>query len=262
MHVSKQLAPFRAIQQYIEKVIKWEHEPKVCARAYAIFAVHLALLPYLIKIFHVYLFIFLGIRLREMKLQSADDDSITEDIPQIDSMNNDDISFDHKRKEIDLHDSPSLTNLRERNQSAGVNESKSANGNEERKSNDAKNDEETARLNIAVNWIAKKWLDNKETEILQFKLGMLGRDLKNLNSVWNGTNPLLTRAAMVYLVLSFILHFIINPRLLWLMGTFTWYFGRSPAFILCARMFFGFWRGIAKGLRRQHLLDAEILDSI
>ena len=89
---------------------------------------------------------------------------------------------------------------------------------------------------------------------------MLGRDLKNVNSVWNGANPLLTRAAMVYLVISFVLHFVINPRLLWLMGTFTWFFGRSPNVVLCARMFFGFWRGVAKGLRRQHLLDAEILD--
>merc|ERR550539_70244 len=112
-------------------------------------------------------------------------------------------------------------------------------------SEEAKESEETAKLNIAVHWIAKRLLDNKGLEILQFQLGMLGRDLKHLNSVWDGTNPLLTRAAMVYLVISFILHFIINPRLLWLMGTFSFYFARSPMSILCARMFFGFWRGVA-----------------
>ncbi len=262
MLVSRQLAPFRAMQQYVEKVIKWEHEPKACVRAYLIFSIHLALLPYLVKIFHIYLFIFLGIRLREMKLQSSDDDSVSGDIPQIDSINNDDMNFDNKKDEVNFHASPSLNDLNERNPKAGGIESKNVNTNEERPSNDGKNDDETARLNIAVNWIAKKWLDNKGLEILQFKLGMLGRDLKNLNSVWNGKNPLLTRAAMVYLVASFTLHFIINARILWLMGTFTWYFGRSPAFVLCARMFFGFWRGVAKGLRRQHLLDAEILDTL
>lgn len=256
--VGKQLEPFKKIQEYIEKVIKWEHEPKVCVKAYFVFAIHLALLPYLVKLFHIYLFIFLGIRLREMEMESDDDNPTITQIPHVDSMTSEDMALASSGQDgHKFENSPSLAELN--NDKMGITETKSLGTT---KDNMSKNDEETARLNIAVHWIAKKMLDNKGLEILQFKLGHLGRDLKNLNSVWNGTNPLLTRAAMVYLVISFILHFIVNPRLLWLVGTFTWYFGQSPFCILCIRMFFGFWRGVAKGLRRQHLLDAEILDTL
>jgi len=280
--VCKHLAPYRKIQQYIEKVLKWQLEPKVCAKAYFVFAIHLSLLPWLVKIFHIYLFIFLAIRLKEMKLES---DDIDEDerplLPHLDSISSDDFSsIDNNNNDqksngegsnntaaaterLDFHDSPSLTefNTLVRGNSTIQIETESSTRDGVISKNDSDDDEE-ARLNIAVNWIAKRWLDNKGLEILQFKLGMLGRDLKNLNSVWNGSNPLLTRAAMVYLVLSFMLHFIINQRLLWLLGTFTWYFARSPVSILCARMFFGFWRGVAKGLRRQHLIDAEMLQNM
>jgi hypothetical protein len=117
-------------------------------------------------------------------------------------------------------------------------------------------------LNIAISWIARRLGENKGLEVLQFKLGNLGRDLRNINSVWDGSNPLLTRAAMVYLVISFILHFLTSQRLLWLIGTSTFFFSQSPFVILTARFMFGFWRGIAKATRRQQLLDAEILSTI
>jgi hypothetical protein len=262
MIVAKQLAPFRKIQQYLEKAIKWELAPKDCARVYAVFAVHLALLPYCVKFFHVYLFIFLGIRLREMKLESDDDDddSITSDLPHVDSTDSIDSAIANDNNDQNFQNSPSLTEL---NRKIGSIEPPNVVSPQNHTSEDDDTDDsEMAKLNIAVHWIAKKWLDNKGLEILQFKLGKLGNSLKNLNSVWNGKNPLLTRAAMVYLVISLVLHFIINPRVLWLVGTFIGYFARSPICILSARMFFGFWRGVAKGLRRQDLLDAEILDAM
>jgi hypothetical protein len=87
-------------------------------------------------------------------------------------------------------------------------------------------DEEVTKLNIAVHWLAKRFGENKGLEILQFKLGMLGKDLKNINAVWNGTNILLTKAAIASLVLSFVLHFFISQRKLWIFGTFAWYFGK------------------------------------
>ena len=266
--IGKQLEPFKKVQEYIEKCIKWEHTPKVCIRAYFVFAFHLVYFPYLIKIFHVYLFIFLGIRLRlrEMELQFlGDDNAMIEGIPHVDSMSSADMALELNGKEQNFLNSPSLAELNKKYakgevQSNSINiESSSDNRIHNHNSDD---EDETARLNGAVHWIAKKVLDNKGLETMQFKLGNLGRDLKRLNAVWNGTNPLLTRAAMVYLVISFILHFLMSQRLLWLMGTFTWYFMQSPFFVQCIRMFFGFWRGVAKGLRRQHLLDAEVLDAL
>jgi len=130
------------------------------------------------------------------------------------------------------------------------------------KNNDTTEEEEGTKLNIAILWIAKRFGDNKGLEVLQFKLGMLGRDLRNINSVWNGNNPLLTRAAMLYLVISCLLHFLMSQRLLWLLGTSTWYFAQAPFCILTARFMFGLSRGIAKVMRRQQLLDSELLSNI
>ena len=256
--VGRQFKPYHEIQQYLEKVIKWKLEPKECIKAYSIFAVHLALLQYLVKICHVYLFIFLGYRLREMKLQSDDDDFAVNSIPHVDSMDSSDMSL-HANVDGNFQNSPSLSELNTDSKMEG-NEPKRKVINQQ--DSTEKDEDEAAKLHIAVQWIAKKLLDNKGLEILQFKLAKLGRDLKNLNSVWNGKNPLLTQAAMICIAISFVLHFIINARLLWLIGTFTWYFTRAPFSILFIRMIFGFWRGVAKVLRRQHLLDAEILDVI
>jgi hypothetical protein len=122
----------------------------------------------------------------------------------------------------------------------------------------ATTEEEATKLNAGVHWIAKRLGDNKGLEVLQFKLGNLAKDLRNVNSVWDGTNPILTRAAIIYLVISFFLHFLVSQRLLWLLGTATFYFSQSPFVILTVRFMFGFWRGIAKATRRQQLLDAEI----
>lgn len=123
-------------------------------------------------------------------------------------------------------------------------------------------EEEGTKLNAAIHWIAKRLGEDKGLEILQFKLGLLCSDLRNINSVWNGKNPLLTKAAMVSLVLSFILHFLVNRRLLWILLTASWYFAQSPFVKITIRFIFGLHRGAAKMLRRQQLLDSEILAKI
>jgi len=72
-------------------------------------------------------------------------------------------------------------------------------------------------------------------------------------------NSLLTRTAIVCIIFSFILHFLVSRRVLWLGGASIWYFARAPICKQYARAFLGFWRGVEKTTRRQHLLDAEIL---
>ncbi len=224
LHVSKQFAPYHKIQQYVEKVIKWELEQKECARAYFIFALHLALLPYLVKLCHVYLFIFLQVQWRKMKAERSKKGPNFGNMTRVDSMNSVVMNMESNEasSNLNFHNSPSVTEL---NRRATENISLSDNSSTEDQSSETENDE-VAKLNIAVNWIAKTWLDNKGLEILQHKLGNLGRDLKNLNSVWNGSNPLLTQAAMICVPISFVLHFLVNPRLLWLISTFTWYFAQ------------------------------------
>jgi hypothetical protein len=179
--------------------------------------------------------------------------------------------------QADFHSSPSLQELsqirqpfKKQNGAIGKTQFTPSSSNEslinaaDKNSNGTSNatEEEETKLNIAISWIARRLGENKGLEVLQFKLGNLGRDLRNINSVWDGSNPLLTRAAMVYLVISFILHFLTSQRLLWLIGTSTFFFSQSPFVILTARFMFGFWRGIAKATRRQQLLDAEILSTI
>lgn len=51
-------------------------------------------------------------------------------------------------------------------------------------------DEEVAKLNLYIHWVAKPLGGNKGLQVLQFKVGMLGCDIRNTNSVlWKGENP-------------------------------------------------------------------------
>lgn len=123
-------------------------------------------------------------------------------------------------------------------------------------------DGDTARLGKAVSWIAKRLGNNRGLEVLQYKLGLLGRDLAKINSIWDGSSILRTRIAIAILVISFVIHLYVNNRLLWIVGTFLWYFGSSPYSIRFCRAWFGFGPGIAKVLRRRHLHEQEVAQHI
>lgn len=258
LQVAKQLQPFEPIIKYIERTIQWKHKSWICVRNYFIFALHISIFPHLLPIVHIYLFIFLWRRLQVMKQNSKD--KTHQALPTSESF--DDVQKLHSDR-FDFQTSPSLEEL----SATQINSSTPAltpqkSSSDRRSQGSFTVDEEVTKLNIAVHWLAKRFGENKGLEILQFKLGMFGRDLRNINSVWNGTNILLTKATLLSLVLSFILHFFVSQRILWIFGTFAWYFAHSPICIRVARMFFGFWRGVAKVTRRQHLLDSEILEAI
>ena len=120
-------------------------------------------------------------------------------------------------------------------------------------------EEEVAKLNKAVEWIAKRVGQDRGLEKLQFKLGMLGRDLTKLNSIWDGSSVLKTRVAMIVLIVSFTLHIRFNHRILWLVGTAVWFFGfQCPASKRAGRSFIGAFSGVAKVVRRRQLHDAEV----
>lgn len=261
LQVVKQIQSYDPVIKYIEHTIQWKHSPWICTRNYFIFALHLAIFPHLLPILHVYLFIFLWRRLHQMTKKS-NDDSVSS-LPTSDSF--DDVQ-NLQSDRYDFQNSPSLEELSsvsmQNNKPLLTSPSKKHHSDKQKQRSSLTKDEEVAKLNIAVHWLAKRFGENKGLEILQFKLGMLGKDLKNINAVWNGTNILLTKASIVSLMVSFILHFLVNQRVLWIFGTFTWYFAHSPLCIRGGRMFFGFFRGVAKVTRRQHLLDSEILEAI
>jgi C2 domain./FYVE zinc finger. len=321
LQVGKQTEPYRNIIQHIELCIKWKYPAKVCILSYAIFGFHVAIFPYLLPVFHVYLFIFLWTRLRQMRVIHEDDEMlhslqcheafdglgscqkggnkkfVREKIVESHNSSSNyentvplpvpksSLRESHKNSDqvgntVTIHNSPSLVGLRYQRKEEWKNRSTLAKTklsqsssntsladsrdrlHESRNIADNNFEEEVTKLNIAIHWIAKRLGDNKGLEVLQFKLGMLGRDLRNVNSVWNGKNPFLTRATMAYLVISFVLHFLMNQRLLWLLGTSTWYFAQAPFCVLTARFIFGFSRGIAKVMRRQQLLDGELLSRV
>eukprot|EP00557_Chaetoceros_sp_GSL56_P003203 CAMPEP_0176497486 /NCGR_PEP_ID=MMETSP0200_2-20121128/11747_1 /TAXON_ID=947934 /ORGANISM="Chaetoceros sp., Strain GSL56" /LENGTH=1364 /DNA_ID=CAMNT_0017895497 /DNA_START=108 /DNA_END=4199 /DNA_ORIENTATION=+ len=242
LQVGKQTEPYRNIIQYIELCIKWKHPPKVCILAYVIFGFHVAIFPYLLPLFHVYIFIFLWIRLRKMQSTIDDDevlrslqchdsfdglgncqqlrnkndirdkDAASDDVtkiektrpsavPSIDESDAPNIS-EQAHDNVTMHNSPSLIGLsyqrkeewRNRGTVAKAKIIQSSSNTSlvdsrdrlhgSRNITDQNSEEEVTKLNIAIHWIAKRVGDNKGLEVLQFKLGMLGRDLGNVNSVW------------------------------------------------------------------------------
>jgi len=291
--IIKLLEPYGKIFQYLEEIIKWKHETKTCLKAYCIFAFHMIFFPHTLRLLHIYLIMFLGVRLRRMNDDAtdlhtnededsssdthADDDSPSDhSIQQTRSIDSEDsgaastqscasLLFDSSDHYEEFRNSPSLShelNLSEH----GLTPSKGGKRqNRHQKpqtsfSDTEEEEEDSAKLNKAVNWIAKRLGHNKGLDILQFKLTFLERDLRNINSVWDGSNRLLTRTAITCIIASFVIHFLVRRRVLWLVGTSTWYFAQAPTSKLYARAFLGFFRGIAKTTRRQHLLDAEIVE--
>ena len=113
-----------------------------------------------------------------------------------------------------------------------------------------------------MEWIAKRAGQDRGLETLQFKLGMLGKDLTNLNSIWDGSSVLKTRIAMVVLIISFALHFRVNHRILWIAGSAIWFFGAMcPGSKRAGRSFVGVFSGITKIIRRRQLHDIAIREA-
>jgi hypothetical protein len=280
MRVSKKLAPYQQRWKFVEDCIKWRHPPKVCVLAYVIFAMHLALFPYFLLALHIYLYIFLWSQLRKMKdrphtLERVDSfDASLFDNESINSqvVTDDDEESRRNKKgdEIGLsraNESPSLTASSNSTKMEGGNERSPQEAAPEESNNSTTkegptttlkkdSEEEVAKLNKAVEWIAKRAGQDRGLETLQFKLGMLGKDLTKLNSIWDGSSVLKTRIAMIVLIISLALHFRVNHRILWLAGSAIWFFGAMcPGSKRAGRSVVGVFSGITKIIRRRQLHD-------
>jgi hypothetical protein len=263
--VGKRGAPYRKIWKFVEESIKWKRPPKVCVTFYAVFAAHLAVFPYFLYLAHLYLYIFLWMRLRNMiKTHSLDrvdsfdysllqteveDEACDEGSERSVSMMTDDTSRELPRP-----------NLKARSLAEAKDQSMIDIKDENLKPTSSNvNQEEVAKLNRAVEWIAKRLGEDKGLEVVQYKLGLLGNDLRKVNSLWDGSSVLKTRISMIVLIISLCLHFRFNHRVIWLSGTFSWYFGlQSPFSKRAVRSFLGIFTGSATLIRRRQLHDAEI----
>lgn len=273
--IGKEVKPYQKMCKFIEDTIKWRHPARTCIQSYCVFAFHLGVFPRLLYFLHMYLFSFLMIQLQKTaraNLRSATDDFYSSKaIDRVDSFRQVDailsegdldeekvsvdkslpLSHEQEAQASSVISSPSLQDLSPNSRKKRC-EAEKTNGHVSR------DNEETARLNKAVQWIAKRLGDNRGLEVLQFKLGMLGRDLTNLNSLWDGSSAVKICASMNIVFTSFVLHCYLSWRLLWIGGTGFWFFGSSPFSIRRARNVLGFWRGIVKVIRRRNLHEEEV----
>jgi len=261
--------PYREMFGFLEEVIKWKREPLICIESFTIFAIHIAVIQYFLPLLHIYLFIFIFKRMRQVGGQAVT--TLEDTVSPSPSITEDDVDMHIERQSTITHDSPSQGNgenipmspsvdrLREK---IHLDDTTHIATNSAIKKHEEDVEEEAAKLNIAVNWLAKRFLDNKGLEVMQFKLGCLAQDVKNVNMMWDGSKPAWSMTALVAISISFILHFQVNRRLLWITGFLIWYFAQSPFTILLFRSCLGFWRGIAKVTRRREIYDAEVVELV
>eukprot|EP00978_Attheya_sp_CCMP212_P001280 scaffold2658_cov53-Attheya_sp.AAC.1 len=282
MIVGKQVEPYHKMWKFIEDCIKWSHPPEVCVKSYLVLAVHLYYLQYFLYYLHVYLVIFFCCQLKKMVAKKtanpdyvhADSSNSTSANLNLDEASSYDSEFDNdfywddggksdKTGDGAVLASPSLEDLNQAQSRQNSTSSQSAcePGNSLKGAQVQKpkiQEEDGARLGKAVHWLAKKLGDNRGLDLIQLHLGFFHRDIKNFNSLWDGSSIVKTCVSILVLCLTFILHLYWSHRFLWITGIAVWYFGISPYAKLFARAQLGGWRGLAKILRRRHLHEVEI----
>lgn len=266
VYISRIAAPYIKIIKFFEKCIEWKRPVNQCIYFYCGVIFHIIFIKRLWVLLHIYLVIFLSFRLQNMwkvhkrvssKVTFADETvNIVEQMqpgsPKVLPASNHGLlkpvgasqlitnSENHEGKDTDSKlcpPSPSLADLK---------------GNLQNNTGEVK-DEEAARLNKAIVWIAKRLLSSRGMDAFQFKLGKFSRDISRLNSLWDGSSLIKSFAALVIVLISFVLHCIVNIKLFWVILVTIAYFGPSPILQKFARWNFGLSRGLAKVVRRRHL---------
>jgi len=251
--IGKHFSPYHKGFEFCDALIKWQHPTSVCVKSYLILIIHIYLIRWLLVLLHLYLVIFLAVRLRRIKASKAlncTNKSRTDSQQKITTDENTDISKNSLNDSV--HDGHTLGSGSVSKDQAQV-DTPSKND----ILDDDKDADETARLNKAIYWLAKRWGDNRGLETLQFKMGVLSKDIANINSVWDGSNRLHTEVAIWAVIISFFLQLYVNLRLYWILVITVWYFGSSPQFHRFARIIIGFNLGITKIIRRRALHQVE-----
>ena len=249
--VLKQLDPYLKIIKYCEDIIKWNHPPKKCIVGYLILSVHIIFISYFVKLLHIYLFVFLSLRLNEMAKSSKSSDASCVSMDSTESYNT-----MQDQNSSDVEDLASTLNTPKKIYEISKNTpktSKNCNSN-----NSSRNEEPNSNLNKTVSWIAKILGENRGLEHLQDKLACMLEDLMNLNSLWDGSSIMKTEVTLVCVYLSFVLHFFVSKRLLWIIYIGIFHFSNSPWVVIKYRMIFGYYRGWSQIVKRRALHDLKL----
>jgi len=248
--VLKELDPYLKLFKYCEDIIKWKHSPSKCLFGFLVVAFHILYVDKLILFLHVYLFRFLIARLQDMTFSSNMSESVSlSGIRMSDSFDSGSLGRQSTM------DSESEDSSLIENSSSGTQNLESS-----PKNTDAKIEHE-AHLNKTLSWIAKIIGENRGLEHVQHKLANMHKDLRNVNSLWDGSSVLKTRVTIFCVGLSFVLHFIVNRKFLWILGIASLHLSKSPDIIRFCRMIFGFHRGWAQIVRRRQLHLNELNQS-
>jgi hypothetical protein len=263
MYIAKKAEPYTKFFKSCEKCIKWKRPPMTCVYFYLVVVFHVAMFHRLIYLLHIYLVLYLLARLIRMNREPEDNqtrrralDDATEvgssmdrSLSQetVDSLgSNERRSLPKKRETKSRHcpPSPSLSNLGQHQLRSAVDIAPVQ---------EKEQDEGDTGLHKIIFWAAKRWLSSRGMDALQFKLGLLSHDITVINSIWDGSNKLLTAAVTVVMIVSCLLHCMFNVRYIWILIITVAHFGPSPILQKFLRFNFGINRGVAKILRRRHL---------
>ena len=258
INIHKQTEHFFKFFEFCEDAIKWDHPSRVCVAFYFVVAAHMYFAVHLIILLHVYLLLFLASRFCKLFVERSKtlwytcrSDSRSGSVA---------IQPPDKPLSSETKDASCCTykTNHEHTRTEPVHTSHLSENSFDR---DVKNKEETARLNAFVRWIAQRFGDNKGLEVLQFKLTEFKNNITVLNSFWNGRSTVRTLTAFLVLLVSLLLHFILDRRLLWISGTMIAYFGSSPGVFRLARFCFGLNYGVTQMLRRKHFHETKDWES-
>jgi hypothetical protein len=263
--LSRIAAPYIKIVKFFGKCMEWKRPVNQCICFYFGVIFHIFLFHKLWILLHFYAVMFLSVRIQKMrKVQKRVSSKVTFAdagvgmVEQGQGGSTEEHSVPHRESsqsetsneliiegENQINDadgnlcppSPSLADLK---------------GNSQSTTGEVK-DEESARLNKAIVWISKRLLSSRGMDAFQFKLGKISRDVSKFNSLWDGSSLMKSSAALVVVLVSFVLHCYVSIKLFWVIVITIIYFGPSPLLQKFVRWNFGLSRGFAKALRRRHL---------
>ena len=174
--ISQKLRPYQTKIKFCEDVIRWRKPAFVCIQSYIVFAIHLYFIEFLIILLHIYLIVFFEIQRRrfcrgdiplEQESCNSFEGGINSEAKTPVRSNN----MPSKNK-----NSPSLELL---------NRTSKANSDAIPPIKKSMN-QEPSHMNAAIRWIVKMAGNNRGLASIQFKLGLIARDVTVLNSLWDG----------------------------------------------------------------------------
>ncbi len=258
--LSEKLRPYQEKLKFIDDVVRWRKSADVCILSYAVFAFHLYFIQHFVLFLHLYLLSFLcsqRLKLRK-KVRLVEDVTCTSlSSPSLINTSICDINGNKNDSSTVNKITASVSSSRGNSKSSSMKDLNHACFPQHPKVSPQTTADEPAQLNLAIQWVIKMIANNRGLASIQFKLGLIARDISVLNSLWDGSNVHRIEATFLYFSISLLVHvyFVRYWRLLWITTSFCAYFSISPFFMQAV---LGFGRGLSKYQRRLRLHKIEV----